>query len=119
MDREKIIKGLECCIRWDKLHCGDCPMEGPGFGLACRDSLMRYAHALLKALNEPRVLRPEEYDTWTGDAWAEDFDPGVVTAIDRSAVKAYGKYVRFDRDGAKRLWTGRPSEERRKAVPWE
>lgn len=66
----------------------------------------------------PRVLRPEEYDTWTGDAWAEDFDSGVVTAIDRSAVKAYGKYVRFDRDGAKRLWTGRPSEEQRKAVPW-
>lgn len=46
-DREKVIKGLECCIKRDpddKTRCGECPYEG-----ACLNRLKSDALALLKA----------------------------------------------------------------------
>ena len=49
MDKcEKVIKGLECCIKRDpddKTRCGECPYEG-----ACLNRLKLDALALLKAL---------------------------------------------------------------------
>ena len=53
IDREKVIKGLECCIKRDpddKMRCGECPYEG-----ACLNRLKADALALLKA-QEPRVI---------------------------------------------------------------
>ena len=46
-NREKVIKGLECCIKRnpdDKMRCGECPYEG-----ACLNRLKVDALALLKA----------------------------------------------------------------------
>ena len=115
MDLNEVLDGLNFAgvffkARADMATPGEAKIRLVHCEKVCREAI---------DLLTPRVLKPEEYDTWTGDAWVEDFDSGIVTAIDRSAVKAYGKYVRFDRDGAKRLWTGRPSEEQRKATPWE
>lgn len=59
-DREKIIRGLECCTdHYHRADCYGCYQEGPGFGFACRESLMRDALALLRE-QEPRLLGLEE-----------------------------------------------------------
>ena len=48
-DRDEIIKALECCTdRQYRADCYGCYQKGPGFGLVCRDNLMRDALALLK-----------------------------------------------------------------------
>lgn len=58
MDKyEKVIKGLECCIKRDpddKTRCGECPYEG-----ACLNRLKSDALALLKA-QEP--VKPKRED---------------------------------------------------------
>ena len=60
-DREKVIKGLECCIKRnpdDKTMCGECPYEG-----ACLNRLKADALALLKAQEpaEPQEKREGDY----------------------------------------------------------
>lgn len=55
-DREKVIKGLECCITDGRDSCKKCYQEGPGFGIACRQGLMRDALELLKG-QEPAKPR--------------------------------------------------------------
>ena len=56
LDRDGIIKGLECCSYLDKPNCAECPEDGPGFGFACRDDLMKQACFMLKMLD----VTPEE-----------------------------------------------------------
>ena len=48
LDREKVIKGLECCSREDIGDCIDCPYESIN-GPHCDIEMMRDALALLKA----------------------------------------------------------------------
>lgn len=48
LDREKVINGLECCANGGRDLCKKCYQEGPGFGIACRQGLMRDALELLK-----------------------------------------------------------------------
>jgi hypothetical protein len=81
-----------------------------------------YSEALSMAMEgrkaaEPRVIRPEEYAGWEADAWAEDRETGHVTALDRGVVRLFAGLV-LNEEGLKRLWTGRPTEERRLAEPW-
>ena len=46
---EKVIMALECCTdRERRADCYGCYQDGPGFGIVCRDGLMRDALALLK-----------------------------------------------------------------------
>jgi len=68
MDRGEVIKALECCTDHDhRADCYGCYQEGPGFGIVCRENLMRDALELLKdqedlteAFNEA-VQRCREY----------------------------------------------------------
>lgn len=53
-DREKVIKGLEACL--DEADCTKCYKDGPGFGYACRESLMRDA---LVTLKEQEARKPD------------------------------------------------------------
>ena len=48
MDREKVIKGLECCTKWDS--CSDCPYQTPNeYDISeCTESLHKDALELLK-----------------------------------------------------------------------
>ena len=43
LNLDDTIKALRHCSILDKPHCKGCPMGGPGFGFACRDSLMKYS----------------------------------------------------------------------------
>ena len=58
-DREKVIKGLECCISGNPAICKrvGCPYaeEHEGIGDTCIDHLMADAIALLKA-QEPKLV---------------------------------------------------------------
>ena len=47
-DREKIILAIDACLG-DDFSCSDCYLNGPGFGIECRKTLLREALALLKA----------------------------------------------------------------------
>ena len=56
MDREKVIKGLECCLRGierdDRNPCFDCPYADCVIGNDCTDDLKTEALALLKEQDE-------------------------------------------------------------------
>ena len=128
IDREKVIKGLECCIKRDpddKMRCGECPYEG-----ACLNRLKADALALLKA-QEPRVMTLEEVadwhkklalerepiyveyrpNSWLGRSqWTIDyfgFNPNYYPNKDSGY---YGKWLR--------CWTSRPTDEQREAISW-
>ena len=70
-DREKVIRGLECCLSaWRK--CDKCPYKPP----RCED-LRRDALELL-AETEPRLLREEDFHRADGDGipcWKETKSP--------------------------------------------
>ena len=65
VDREKVIKGLECCISGNPAICKrvGCPYaeEHDGIGDVCIDHLMADAVALLKA-QEPRLITVEDFE---------------------------------------------------------
>ena len=137
IDREKVIKGLECCIIADDDYypeCEKCPYrDTDGDTCDTMRPLFSDALAMLKA-QEPRVMTLEEaldcnycwFEThnWkNGDhfvpvlrALAMDDDSGR-TFIDQNddlfgfRDEEYGKTVR--------CWTARPTEEQREAVKWE
>ena len=62
-DRDKVIKGLECCTQDYRPNCADCYQQGPGFGFTCRENLMRDALALLKEYDEALKLMVYQYCT--------------------------------------------------------
>ena len=110
-DREKVIKGLECC---DNDDCDNCPyfrscVEND-FG-TCRATLHRDALVLLKA-QEPRVMTLEElsgiYVEFKGD-----LVPMSLPHFD------LGKIICSMQDGWCRLWSSKPSVEQREDTPWE
>jgi hypothetical protein len=124
IDIEKVIKGLECCIKHDpddKMRCGECPYEG-----ACLNRLKADALALLKA-HEPRVMTLEEFQAsennpkwietkdgkhnrWTlGNAGYEKFYDNCM--IGYLSIKEYGKRWR--------CWSAKPTDAQREAAPWE
>ena len=123
-DREKVIKGLECC-GFDHCEPIDCPYYVEKNN--CENMLMRDALALLKA-QEPRVLTLEEAlgedECWIegrsgacgyGDALISDdgervdfYRPHSINTLD---FYAYNKVWR--------CWSSRPTDEQREAVKWE
>lgn len=101
-DRGKVIRGLECCTDHD--HCADCYgcyQEGPGFGFACRESLMRDALALLREM-EP----VEPFARY--DALRREFDCG-----------ACGSLVGFENAFGKRRYRAKYCPECGRRVRWE
>jgi len=139
IDQEKVIKGLECCGYIDRPNCADCPEDGPGFGYACRNDLMKKALALLKA-QEPRVLTLEEArgslkqpiwketrsshkDLYTGWVLVYDIQTGQgITGTRLGMAEPSGRVVwyRLEDYGAKwRCWDKCPTDEQRRNTPWE
>ena len=117
-DREKVIKGLECCIIRhpdDKARCDECPYES-----ACCNRLKIDALALLKA-QEPRLLTYDDFHSGREDdseaipCWKE---ARKKTRRSGWAVIVYGKML-ADRDtGVARYWTARPTEEQMQEEAW-
>lgn len=127
-DREKVIKGLECCTH-GVAQCPICPYDPRNNALPvdCMSGLAKDALELLKA-QEPRVLTLDEAleadvcwlekkgddRVWPckvggGEKWA------VVWRFDQEPIAVprdeYGKLFR--------CWSARPTEEQREAVKWD
>lgn len=117
-DREKVIKGLECCcIHVNCAADGGCPYRSETHE-NCLDTAIKDALALLKA-QEPRVMTLEDFENnpsvdqygclpcWMEyreepkwDGWAE---ATVHTCVEHG----------------RRPWTSRPTDEQREAEKWK
>ena len=132
-EREKVIKGLECCGYshfMDK--CQDCPYDGKD----CFKRLKEDALALLKA-QEPRVMTLEEViDSMKGPVWFEgrservyrgwalvyDVQEGMGITGVRVGITKPGHITIWPSTelyGSKwRCWTSHPTDEQMEAVKW-
>lgn len=131
-EREKVIKGLECCQANLLPRCEECPYanidEGTCFTM---NRLHADALALLKA-QEPRVMTLEEVKMLDSDYYYLESmrSPGKEL---REIVGAYGltcvtwpsitwaRQTMGDSGYGKtwRCWTSRPTDEQREATAWE
>jgi len=129
-DREKVIKGLECCILRnpdDHARCSQC-----SYGGNCVNRLKMDALALLKA-QEPRVMTLEEVkaakddDIYLEISTRTDEIPYITAAtLDGVGIKGVTFYCsHFDfvaynrRLYGWRCWAARPTDDQRKAVKWD
>lgn len=136
MDREKVIKGLECCA---ESKCEVCPYEEQCFGedICICSPMAKDMLELLKA-QEPRVMTLEEVVSAAGTpAWFEgksnraytgwvlvyDVQEGMGITGTRVGVTKPGHITIWPATelyGAKwRCWTSRPKDEQREAVKWD
>lgn len=142
-DREKIIKGLECCrIQQNEVPpiCEACPYADDAWG-TCEDmsGLLNDAYEMLKA-QEPRVMKLHEIgnalkmpiwketksahkDLYTGWVLAYDIQTGLgITGTRLGMSEPSGRMVWYKLDDygkTWRCWTARPTDEQRKAARWE
>ena len=136
-DREKVARGLELCAYdpdpgQELKALRSCP-ECPYYRAGCTPRLIRDALALLTG-EEPRVMTLEEIRSGAVDvAWIEDADkaeviPGIWFRLSNEGEdEAVDIHVMDGFVGARlavygkmwRAWTSRPTEEQRKAVPWD
>lgn len=128
-DREKVIRGLECHREGVYESCKLCPYHYDGCEIAlCHDAL-----ALLRE-QEPRVLTLEKIQSGTVEvAWLECSDKEEVRAglwfkrINEGEDEGIIIHVLDGFEGLRtevygktwRCWSARPTEEQRKAVPWD
>lgn len=129
-DREKVIRGLECCALDLLSSCEGCPYTEE---TRCSEHLCGDVLALLRE-QEPRVLTPEEIRSGAVEvAWVEDRDkaeviPGIWFRLSNEGEdEAVDIHIRDGFVGARlavygklwRCWTSRPTEEQRKAAAWD
>ena len=134
-DLEKVIKGLECCIKRDPddyLRCDECPYPD---GSACTNRLKIDALELLKE-HEPRVLTLEEIWEYGDDKHLfieyvlptetvlkpaifqpDNSEDGYMCVV--SAWRASGFYGLEGYGKDWRCWTARPTDEQREAAAWQ
>lgn len=120
VNREKVLKGLECCLVFDEdwlYHCDECPYratedERKVIDWCCHlEELRKDALELLKE-QEPRVLTLEEAKK-AEVCWLEQrgYEPYATDDADTWNPEIYGK--------AYRCWSLKPTDEQRKAVKWD
>lgn len=128
-DREKVIKGLECCILRDpddKQRCSECPYEGN-----CVNRLKMDALSMLKA-QEPRVMTLEEVevlpygyvlietDKKNSLHWVDAllFCKNTNFSFDFITLEGRARLLGTDYNMEWRCWTSRPTDEQRRETPW-
>lgn len=142
-DREKIIKGLECCrIQQNEVPpiCEACPYADEARG-TCEDmsGLLNDAYEMLKA-QEPRVMTLEDLagaqktpvwretkrahkDLYNGWVLAYDIQRGQgITWMRQGMAEPNGRvgwYKLDDYGKTWRCWTARPTLEQREAAKWD
>lgn len=130
-DREKAIKGLECCMKDD---CDNCPYYDPEvdhdcdyFGKCLQGNMYRDALALLKA-QEPRVMKVGDVRNWvnsdrvTREPIVIEICGGVCAWIIDDEVRELPGEANLSSDlysKTWRCWTSRPTDEQREATPWQ
>ena len=120
-DREKVIKGMECCMITPG-SCGtNCPYAGTGDeNDYCDQKIIKDAFALLKA-QEPRLVTYEDFHSGREDGggaipcWKE---ARSKTRRSGWAVIVYGKMLADRETGVARYWTARPTEEQMQEEAW-
>lgn len=113
-DREKVIKGLECCNAYD-YKCNDCPYQDDGGAEdGCySDELKAEAFALLKA-QEPRLVEPNDFEN------ADDFNWLPAWCEERTGAGYWEMILPGALDEKDvRYWTGRPTDEQMEKEPWK
>lgn len=142
-DREKVIKGLECCrIQQNEVPpmCEECPYVDNALG-TCEDmsGLLNDAYKMLKA-QEPRVMTLDEIgnalkmpiwketksahkDLYTGWVLAYDIQKGLgITGTRLGMSEPSGRVVWYKLDDygkTWRCWTSRPTDEQMKEAKWD
>jgi hypothetical protein len=149
VDREKVIKGLECCTK-DECEC--CPYENVCFGddeVELFDTLARDALALLKAqepealdmpkpdsdigcwyditnnytleqvvsalkAQEPRVMTLEEAKS----TYVVEYMSGKMREVGAALLDLDVDPLNAEYGKVYRVWTSRPTDEQREAIPW-
>ena len=138
IDREKVIKGLECCLKEsDHLYsnpCNGCPYEGQ----ECVDRMKADVLFLLKE-QDARVMTLEEVKGMKrlticaveqrSKVIKNTFNAeygGIVTLGGENCTDfgLYGDTNRYRRTEARygkswRCWTAKPTDEQREEVKWE
>lgn len=120
--RDDVIRGLKCSV-CPTMLCGNCtyfvPNENdPDTGWCDRDAIYRDALELLKEQG-PRLLKSDDFveaDGWGSiPAWFEHNPSLGIKTID-----GWGLVKRENlQDKTTRYWTSRPTDEQKKATPWE
>ena len=133
VDREKVVRALECCILRDPddhARCSQC-----SYGSNCVNRLKMDALALLKA-QEARVMTLDEVKGSIGEAiYFESrgtYMGKIVFPILPALFTPHGlmRYVHpqsshfselglHDYGKVWRCWTSRPTDEQREAVKWD
>lgn len=137
IDREKVIKGLECCMA-EKICASKCPYKGQ-----CDDGGYYYSKAIEDAISllkeqEPRVMTLEEVeDALDSVVWVDRplFDNlsneyALIDSYSRKLQIVELRYPFYDKDYRERsdyvtygktwrCWTSRPTDEQREAIPWK
>lgn len=146
-DREKVIKGLECChVQRNEVPplCEDCPYMNPMEGVCdALDELLGDALTLLKE-HQPRVMTLEEVKI-KRICWIEDADDGMTVRLFPATMFGTGEhangaksciflahkpwaidandyewwYLSKDYGETWRCWTSRPTDEQRAATKWD
>ena len=127
-EREKVIKGLECCIVRepdDNVRCGECPYNEPN--TYCLNRLKMDALGLLDA--KPRVMTKDEVMALEeGEvAWREErFEKAgkhfIFPMMSDGKGKMMGVYAHLSvavmNSRGRRFWTAKPTEEQMEAETW-
>lgn len=137
MDREKVIKGLECCAE-DK--CEACPYaelcysdEIPLCSPMAKDALellelLRVQEARVMTLDEVKNHNNQDGCVWfeqpTYNAVAafvrkEEFEIEVISPYILGDPINHGYWMDSNYGKTWRCWTSRPTEDQREAVKWE
>ncbi len=105
IDRQKIIKGLECCQYSSKSHCDGCPYDYNARGY-CNECTADLATDVLELLNENRAVKPVR-DSETGRFWICGNCGGYVGFEDNDEYDP-NEFSNFCADcGKPVLWEGR------------
>ena len=140
-DREKVIKGLECCQKKVCIY-DDTLKECPYWELCgrhedafedCTKVLAKDALALLKA-REARVMTLDEAlgaEVNVDQCWLEVNDIRQIYLADAVVCPEHLERADIQRWGATdcqlpldlygkywRMWTAKPTDEQREAIPW-
>lgn len=127
--REKVIRGLECCLSPNDHQ--NCPYDGIGKTYShCLKQLVTDAFALLKE-QEPRVMTFEEIkDNMGVPVWVEYADDenwngyGVPTSDLETCIMIFGANAYCVHNARSvnvswRCWTSRPTPEQMRETKWE
>lgn len=129
IDREKVIKGLECCRNG---FCFACPYnDGVDGNVDCKQRWADDALELLKE-QEPRVLTLDEIKEgepyWLGAGKEFVTRPVICVHREDDAQKPYimfvwefGEFGWLSEDYGKtwRVWSAKPTDEERGKVAWD